>query len=254
MKSNWEYLDCTIDFYFKPKTSDVHDFLLKINNNELNYGIFNPMLSIEETDLFYQKTLVCLIKHKGIPIGFYYFYILDESIPFVHLGLIIIKNNPGYDIAYTSEKLGILFLKSKLKKHFFVSTITTIPRVIEFLDTYFENIFPSPKINLDRSPTGYKQLISILKKEYIDLVFPYPSENIINYKRFILCLQKRESGFVDNFHILPKAMKFVYNSFCQTWLNYEHEEDLILIGKCTFKSYIKLYLFKYKIQIMGLLK
>lgn len=254
MKSSWKYIDCVIDFYYKPKTEDVHHYLLLINNNELNYGIFNSKLSIQETDAFYEKTLVCIIKNKGIPIGFYYFYILDESIPFVHLGLIIIKNNPGYDIAYTSEKLGILFLKTKLKKSFYVSTITTIPRVVEFLDTYFEDIYPSPKINLDRAPSGYKKLVSILKTEYIDLVFPYPMENVVNTKRFILCLQKRESGFVDNFHILPKAMKFVYNSFCQTWLNYEHEEDLILIGKCTVKSTLKLLLFKYKIRMIGLLK
>lgn len=254
MKNTWKYKEYSFTLHYKPKKEDVHAHLLSVNDNKLKYGLFSDEISSSEIDFFYERTLVCLLFYEDEPIGFYYFYILDESIPLVHLGLIVIKNNRGHDIGYIAQKYGMLFLSNKFKNNFYITTITTVPRVVEYIDDNFTDVWPSPRTNLARSPHIYRNFLKTLEDKYVIKYFPDSDKITINHRRFILYLQKRETGFDDDFHKLSKASKFEYNSFCQTWLNYDLEEDLILMGRLSFKSRLKLLIFYFKTSFFGVVK
>lgn len=239
-------------YWFKPKANDVHPTLVSINNGELNYGIFGKK-TLEELDAFYGKTLVCIIYNENRkPVGFYYQYIIDETIPLVHLGLIVIKENKGKDLFYISEKLGTLFLFKNLKSKFYICSITTIPKVLEYIDSVFNEVWPSPSSDLSKPPSHYRKLSETVMSKYIKTFFSSPEKISFNHKRFAIKFDKDSYGFNDDYFVLPKAKKYEYNSFLWSWLNYKDGEDLLIIGRFSCKTYFRLLVYKLFLKIKGM--
>lgn len=254
MKNTWKYGDFDLKYYFKPEAGDVHDHLMKVNENVLKYGVFNQNLSTEELNDFYKNTMVCLISWKNTPIGFYYFFIIDEKIPLVHVGLMVIKEKKGHDIGAVSQRIGMHYFFKMFRNKFYISTITTVPVIVEYIDKNFSNVWPSPYTNLTRPPVIYKGFIHFLNENYVKKFFPDPEKIIVNEKRFVLSLEKRGAGFDDQFHSLSKASDFMYNTFCQTWLDYNKEEDLILIGQTNIIIRLKVFLYFIFLKLSRKLK
>lgn len=236
--------DYTFDIHYKPENIDeIHPILLKINeesNRNFKYGLFDPNKSLSELKIIYKKMLVCIMYKEARPIGFYYFYILSEMYndAFVHLGLVVIHSNQS-NIFTIAEAVGVKFLKN-IYNSFTFTTITTIPKVLETLCLFFDDVFPNPKNKLlARPPKKYSNKIDLLCSEYVDLFFPNDLMHV-DRKRFILILNKRENGFDDKFHQLPKANGLIYNLFCQSWLDYEAEEDMIVMGRAGAGTIVKI--------------
>lgn len=235
-------------YYFRPGQSlsykdnlNIYDSLITLNNksHKFKFGLFEPEISFDKILDIFKDLMICLIFHEDELVGFYYFYILEEKKykrPLVQIGLLVITKNTGQDIFKLSQRIGILYTYAHLG-FFNCAVITTIPKIAEGFSEAFSNPWPSPFSNLSRAPSEYKKYVETVSDKYIKKFFPNPFS--VNKKRFTLILDKRESGFHDRFHYLPMADSFAFNSFCKSWINYEENEDLIIIAKFNLKSLVK---------------
>lgn len=220
------------------KFQKIYKDLLIINKDSgklFTYGIFS-----ENHHVFFNNLFLCIMydtKEGSYPIGFFYFSILDTKNPLVHLGLTVISKNPGVDLLTVPQMLGHLIVYYYLN-NFWVSTITCIPKIIgEFCD-YLDDVWPSPNCNQGRPKDEHSFYLNILNKNYIQkfIVNEENKKDIhIDFKRFILKSPSKNMGFMPNYYILPKHQNFQTNLFCLSWINYQNEEDVILIGKCSEK-------------------
>jgi hypothetical protein len=246
--------DYTLKYYFKPGLNLTKEENIKLFNNlkkfnektyNFKYGLFEPSISLEKVLKLFESFILCVIYLKDELVGFYYFVILNETYkrPLIQLGLVVISKNKGLDIFSISEKIGLLFTYKKIGLYN-SAIITTIPKIVEEFCLTYSNTWPNPKKNLSRPPVEYKSYLSDVEDFYIKPFFPLPFK--INKKRFTLILDKREAGFHDRFHYLPMAKSFLFNSFCHDWINYNENEDLILIGKFNYLAIFRTSIFLLK--------
>jgi hypothetical protein len=240
--------DYTLKYYFKPginlnkeETIELFQNLKSFNERtyHFKYGLFEPSISIEKVLKLFENFIICVIYDKEEIIGFYYYMILSETYdrPLVQLGLVVIAQKRGHDVFVLSECLGVLFCAKHLG-YYTASIISTVPKVVEIFSKSYSNPWPNPDNSLARPPKEYKRYLEDVGSKYIQTFFPNPYT--INSKRFTLILDKRESGFHDRFHYLPMASSLKYNVFCKTWINYEENEDLIVIAKFDLKAKLKI--------------
>lgn len=252
---NYKFQEYNFKYFFRPgktqskeENKQILNDLRKFNaeNHNFKYGLFDPAINDEAVLKLFDDFIMCVIYHNNEIVGFYYFMILNENYkyPLVQLGLVVIAKNKGYDIFSLSEALGVLFCYKKLG-YYTASIITTVPKIVESFSEGYSDVWPNPYKDLARCPKEYKQYLDDIGNRYVKTFFPNPFK--INHKRFTLILDKRESGFHDRFHYLPMAKSFTYNAFCHGWINYEENEDLIIIGKFDWKTNIKVKLLVYSI-------
>lgn len=243
----YRYHNYEVNYYlFKEYDYDDQEKILllkklsEFNSKTLNlkYGLFDPNFPQELIiKNLLNKMLVLTISENEDIIGYQCFFIMESpcSKKIVHHGLTFFSKNKGVNLLLIVGSIASLILHEHYSD-FYISSITTVPKVVEILDNHYVDIWPSPKRPLHFVPSNYKPIVEILFKEYIKKVFPASESININYKRFTLILHKREIGFDEHFFKLPRAKKFVYNLFCQNWIDYENNEDLIVIGKFNFKT------------------
>jgi hypothetical protein len=249
--------DYSFELYYRP--TNIDDILKikkdlyyvnKAENRNFAYGIFDPNLTESDFIKKINNFIICISYYKNEPIGFNYFVLLTPN--FVHIGLIVINQNKGENIMKTMTVLCQNIMHKNLgNKKMYSSTITSVPKAYEmFLETTSE-CFPSPKMSLQRPPIQYKKLISILHTNYIKEFFPTTAQISVNEKKFILQSIKREAGFKEEFHELPRAKKLINNLFCQCWINYNNDEDIIAIGTVKISNIIKCNLYQKLLKIKG---
>lgn len=258
----FKFEEYVFTYYFRPGLNQSSEENLKLlkkmqkfnaANHNFKYGLFDPKNSDENIVKLFNDFIICTITVDDELVGFYYFMILNEEYarPLVQLGLVVLTKNRGYDVFSLSEALGVLFCYKKLG-YYTAGIITTVPKIVESFSEGYSNVWPNPSKDLSRCPPEYRKYLNDIGHKYVKTFFPHPFK--INHKRFTLILDKRESGFHDRFHYLPMARSFKYNAFCHGWINYEENEDLIIIGQFDLKTKIKVTCLVYSILFKHNLK
>lgn len=251
-KYNKEY---ELALFFRPEDDESIqlikrdlDYVNKSENRNFAYGLFDPTLTDAEYKEKIKNFILCIAYLDGIPVAFNYFVYLRND--FFHAGLIVINKNNGSNLMRTMILLCQNIIYKKFGSTFF-STITSVPKAYEIFLESTNNCYPSPHISLQRPPAHYKKLINILHNDYIIANFPKTAEIKVNEKKFILTSIKREAGFKESFHDLPRANKVINNLFCQCWINYDNDEDIIAIGKIKLMNAISWLLYEKILMIKG---
>lgn len=235
---------CESIHYFMPgKNLDdlalkkVHRSLIRVNEqsgSNVSNKMLNKNLSMDEIRAFFESTIVGISMNDNRVNGFLISPILNcDHGAIVHGGLIIIDKNPGENL------VGLLSLGNAIMAYdrlgsYYATNISSTPCMVESFSELFPGCWPSPDVKLRYPPRGYREILKVLKEEYMDKCFPDADKLDVDYKRFILSSNSKEMGFVTDFHKVSRADNFKYNLFCHAWVNYQKEEDIIQVGKMTF--------------------
>ncbi len=244
MKKTVKFSNYSLNYYFKPglnlSDNELREMHRKINivnekSKDFKYGLFDKSLSFEDLKGIYSQMLICLIELNDEPEGFFYNYIIDngEDKPIVHLGLVLIAKNIGNNLLYYPYLNGNKILLENFKDGYFVTNISSTPKIIGEVTEAYDNVWPSPKSNLVVRPRKYDNIVKKLKEEYILRFFPMSEEIEIDMRRYVLKNNAREMNFECNMRSLAKDPRLNYNLFCMFWLDYNGHiaEDLIQVGE-----------------------
>ncbi len=210
----------------------------KLSGSNVTNKMLNNKLSLVELRQLYASGVYSVVYNHSEPIAFLMCPILQkENLTILHIGLMMIYKNPGGNL------LGYLATKStNIANQFFridyITTISSTPSVIECFCECVTNAWPSPNIGQKKAPRDYLVPLRVLSSQYMVKCFPDNNGMSIDEKRFILKSNSAEMGFKTNFYQISRAEKMKYNLFCRTWIDYDHEEDIIQVGKLNF--FIKL--------------
>lgn len=259
MKREFKIGETQIIHYYRPGV-DLNDIALKTLHNSLvkinedsGANVVNKMLdrklSLSEIRTHLSNMIIGMVVLEGSPCGFLISPILSSinNKPIVHAGLIVISKNPGanciglmgfgtYCMAY--EKLGDVF----------ATNITSTPSIVEDFVAMVPDSWPSPDVNLRVAPRNYKEVVKVLKEEYMDNYFPNPDKLDVNYKRFILTSNSQDMGFSTDFHKISRSSDLKFMLFCQAWVNYNKEEDIIQVGEVGLYAYVRMRFYMYMLK------
>lgn len=232
----------------------LHKTLININSatkTKVDNLYLDESLSMEEIKKHFSTCIVTIIENENLPIGFLISPILRSKNKYIlHAGLIIMTKNPGADLMSLTGLCNFQMAYEKYGK-IFVTNISSTPSIIEVFSTLVSNPWPSPKKNTKVSPKKYKEIIQILKNEYMDKYFPEGSAVKIDPRRFTMTSNSQEMGFTTDYFKLSRATNYLYQSFCKVWIDYSKGEDIIQVGELTLLSYLhqRVLLFILKIKL-----
>ncbi len=253
VKWNLHRFGIQMNFYYRPgrwmSDEEINQLLhdsFYINDKSkcnLNYGIFDKKNSSDSLKYLLSKLLVCLMYLDGKPIGLAYNVILAEKPkPFVHLGLLLISKNPGYNLKAIVQSSFALYLYNKFGA-FYCSNISGTPAIIGSISDNCVDVWPCYKANQYHPPKKYyRDYLKILENEYIKIFFKNEKYEI-DYKRFVLKTDSEGLGFTTEFRDLSRYHKAEVNTFCHYWIDYSKGEDIIQIGVTNYKSILKAKIF-----------
>jgi hypothetical protein len=229
----------------------LHSSLIQVNEKS-GANIVNIMLdknaSLDEVRDHLQNTIVATLFQGENIYAFVISPILSfEKNPVLHSGLIVVAKNPGIDLI-SLLALGNLTLGYKNLGRVYTTNISSTPSIIESFTTMVPGSWPNPDAHLKIAPDGYKEVVKILKEEYMDRYFPDAEKLEVNYKRFTLSSNSKEMGFVTDFFKISRSDNFKYMSFCRAWINYEKEEDMIQVGEISFYKYLRMHVLLFKLR------
>lgn len=232
-----EYKGYTLSYYFKPginsdeKELEEIEKKLNIVNKEsgknFSYGIFDPKNKKD----FYDTSLICILEIDNKPAGFFYNVILEfSSIKIVHQGLVLISKNIGENLLYYPYVQSNIFIRENIGDYY-ITSISSVPSIIGEIHNIFEEVWPSPFANLVRPPKKeYAMVAEKVFNEYVKKYFPFPEEVTFNKKRFIIESKAKEMGFERDVRNLSRDSRLEVNLFCQFWIDYTKNEDIIQVG------------------------
>lgn len=251
MKKNYCIKEIEITHYYRPgETLDdlslkkLHNQITKINKKS-GANVVNKMLDIslsfDEVKSHFTNVIVALISKEDEPMAFVISPILsslDKAI--LHSGLIVVYKNPGVDLI-SLLALGNLVIGYEKLGGYYTTNITSTPSIIESFSKMVPGTWPHPDAQLKKIPKGYKEVLQILKLDYMDKYFPDPEKLSINYKRFTLTSNSNEMGFVTDFHKISRSDNFKFMAFCHAWIDYKNEEDIIQVGEVDFLKFMRMH-------------
>ena len=249
MKKTVSYGDYNINYYVFPgkflnkhDLLEIHQQLLDMNINSgrnFKYGIFDHDKTFIFKKHFYDNIILAIIKNKEDEYcGFFYNYLVPESVslpsPLLHQGLVVIYNNKGKDLLKIPYLYSNLLMMEFLNKEFFVSNISAVPLIVGTVSEIFDDVYPSIYSDDVRfSPKEYGNYSQLLYDSYVKKYFP--DGVIFDKKRFVLKSPLKEMGFGLNIKELPRHANWLHNAFTNNWIDLNHGEDMVQIGKMTFK-------------------
>lgn len=232
-----QYKGYTLSYFFKPgKFSDEKEIQeienkLNIVNKEsgknFSYGIFDPKNKKD----FYDNSLICILEIDNHPSGFFYNVILEYSdMNIVHQGLVLISKNIGENLLYYPYVQSNIFIREKIGDYY-ITSISSVPSIIGEIHNIFDEVWPSPYTNLVRPhKKEYTIIAEKVFNDYVKKYFPFPEEVVFNKKRFIIESKAKEMGFERDIRNLSRDSRLDVNLFCQFWIDYSKNEDLIQVG------------------------
>lgn len=262
MKKYWDAGQFNITIYCNPGShltneefERFHSDLIKINESSganINNRMLRAHLSLlEKRDLFSQ-VIVSIFYRNNTPCAFSMSpFLRKKKLKLLHIGLTMIAENPGFNLG---GFLGV-FNAITAYEHYgaiYLTNISSTPSLVESFSEALGNAYPAPNSSLKKRPKHYKEIVQLLKEGYMDRCFPDKEKLQVDYKRFVLISNSSEMGFKTSFHSTSFANDMKYNNFCKTWINYDHEEDLIQVGEMKKWQYLKmgvaLLLYKYQFK------
>ncbi|MDD4976979.1 MAG: hypothetical protein PHY93_21690 [Bacteriovorax sp.] len=258
MIKNYAIGECETIHYFMPgkllddlSLKKLHNSLIKVNEQS-GANVINKMLgkhlSLEEIRNYLENTIIAISLCSKEVYGFLISPILkcgNKSI--LHAGLIIIEKNPGADLI-SLLALGNFIMGYEKLGALYTTNISSTPSIIESFSELIPGSWPGPDEKLKNPPKGFKDVVKILKEDYMDKYFLDSEKLSVNYKRFTLTSNSKEMGFTTDFYKISRADNFKYNLFCHSWIDYEKEEDIIQVGEITFLKYIRMHYLIFSLQ------
>ncbi len=212
--------------------------------------------TLEENRKLYDSCVIALMYFEDEAFGFLISPIIHCSHgPILHAGLVIINKNPGANcISYPAIQNMILAYESL--GTIYSTNISSTPSIIESFDNIVHKAWPSPSQNAKLIPKNYKDVVKALEDEYIKKYFVTDDLVEIDSRRFTMSSNSNGMGFSTNFYKLARAEKFIYQTFCMTWIDHSKGEDIVQVGKIGFLTnlYQRGLLFMLKISLLKLKK
>lgn len=229
----------------------MHNELVRINEKS-GANVANKMLektlSLDEIRVHYKNVVLAMLYNNQEPWAFLISPLLSSTTkPILHAGLIIAQSNPGVDLI-SLLAIGSFQITYKNVGNFYSTNISSTPSIIESMTHLIPDVWPSPDVELKVVPKGYKEVVKILKEDYMDKYFPNPEKLEVNYKRFTLTSNSQEMGFVTDFYKISRSSDFKYLSFCRTWIDYSKEEDIIQVGEINFYKNLRMSFLLWKLK------
>lgn len=234
--------------------SKFHGDLVFINessNANIDNKMLNKKLNLIDIKNYFQNVIVSIFYMNETPCAFSLSPFLSrDNLKVFHIGLTIVAKNPGLNLG---GFLGVVNAKAAYENfgRVYLTNISSTPSLIESFSNALGNAYPSPNCSLKSRPKHYRNVVKILKEEYMDKCFPDQSKLQIDYKRFVLISNSSEMGFKTSFHDTSFADSMEFNNFCKTWINYEREEDLIQVGELRRWQYLKMSIGLYLMKFMA---
>lgn len=237
MNSIIPYQGYNLNYFYRPgiwadesTLKNLEEKLNKVNKDSgknFNYGIFDQ----KNKKNFYDNSIICVLEINNEPAGFFYNVILEYSdLNIVHQGLVLISKNIGENLLYFPYFKSNQIIREKIGD-FYITSISSVPRIIGEIHNIFEDVWPSPYANSIKPPK--KEYISIAERvfnDYVKKYFPFPEEISFNKRRFIIESKAKEMGFERDIRSLPRDARMEVNLFCQFWIDYSKNEDIIQVG------------------------
>lgn len=239
------------DYLDEVSLKKMHTELVKINEMS-GANVTNKMLEktlrLNEIRFHYKNVVLAMLYKNKEPWAFLISPLLGAtSKPILHAGLIIAQSNPGIDLI-SLLGMGNFQITYKNVGTFYATNISSTPSIIESMTHLIPDVWPSPDVELKIVPQGYKEVVKILKEEYMDKYFPNPEKLDVNYKRFTLTSNSQEMGFVTDFYRVSRSSDFKFLSFCRTWIDYSKEEDIIQVGEVNFFKNLRMSFLLWRLK------
>lgn len=228
----------------------MYQDLISLNKKHgIQNGLLEPNLILSEVRDLYQSIFIAIMYNDGNAFGLNLTpVILRNGKPIVHAGLYIINENPGGDfVAFTAGRLSTITYEKYGK--YFVTNITSTPAACETFTNFIPNCWPNPNQNQRRAPVEYLNVLKIIKKEYIDEYFEGCESIEIDYLRFTMTSKSKDMGFKHDLKKSSQAPSLMFNLFCDFWLDYEKEEDMIQVGSYSRLNYYRTTLFLFFLKL-----
>ncbi|CBW26431.1 hypothetical protein BMS_1581 [Halobacteriovorax marinus SJ] len=248
MKREFKFNNISSCHYINPGKSmndleltKIHKDLVSVNNSaakKVDNLFLNEELTLEQKREHLSKCILTLLYQNQRVFGFLISPIISSKKGVIlHAGLIMMNKNPGADfMAFTG--LNNFSMAYEEYGNVYVTNISSTPSIIEVFSNQISKVWPSPKMNTKVSPPHYRDILHILKMEYMDKYFPSDADIEIDDRRFTMTSNSKEMGFSTNFYKLSRATNYLYQSFCQVWINYDDSEDIIQVGRITLRTYL----------------
>lgn len=220
----------------------LHSNLLKVNfksGAKIKHKMLESNSTLDEIRELLKDSIISEFVTGNDCYGFLISPILaNTDLPILHTGLMVIEKNPGVNLMALLFTVNVRMSYENLGAHY-ITNISSTPSAIENFSEIIKGTWPSPLVGLKKSPSGFKDVVQKLKSDYLDIYFPETDKIKVDYKRFTMTSNSSEMGFSTNFYKISRADSFKYNLFCQLWINYEEEEDIIQVGKVSFFNYFR---------------
>lgn len=249
-----EYRSLTFDCIWFPGetlgTNEVETLLDEIGavntgRTVLDYGIFDPAATAEQKHTFLQRTIWCVIRHEGHPVGVVYNVALGELAgkPVIHLGLVKFSRRLGGDsiiAAYMPLCIGNLLNFGP----FWATSISHVPFIIGCVSELAHDVYPGIQQQDEVLRVHYAEHLRLLRDEYIVPVLGCHPESVCERTfRIQGTLADVRHGFNLRAASLPRYDDESCNSFWENWLRTERDEqgevcvvdDLIQIGEIDYR-------------------
>ena len=123
---------------------------------------------------------------------------------------------------------------------FLATNISNAPAAIQVFSNSVRKPWPAPEANLRKPSEEYKKAAKLLYENYILRYFMNPRSIAIDYKRFVVSSDLKDMGFETDLRHLPRSSKFKYMNFCNIWLDYSKQEDMVQVGRVDYLVILKL--------------
>ena len=151
----------------------------------------------------------------------------------VHLGLVMVDpdvRSKGLSWVLYGLTCLILFARQQLRP-LWLSNVTQVPAIVGMVSDSFTDVFPRPDSN---ARCSFDHLV--LAREIMSrhrAVFGVGDDAGFNEDRFVIT--DAYTGGSDNlkktFEEAPKSRDEIYNTFCETELDYDRGDDLLQLGR-----------------------
>lgn len=205
-----------------------------LDGDDLDYGVF------DETSGALERTLVTLLYNRktGDPVAFNSLPILDMSIrgetrSVLHLGLVMVDPDArqgGLSAVLYGLACAILLIRNQFRP-IWISSVTQVPAVVGLVSEMYSDVYPSP---LPRSRRSFEHLLMArrIMAEH-RAAFGVGPDADFDEQSFVIA--NAYTGGSDHlkkrFEDAPKHRKDVFNTMCDTQLDYDRGDDFLQIGR-----------------------
>ncbi len=223
-------------------SSDIHEIASKtIPAGDLTYGVFLA----EKTHFENSVITVVYRRPDGRPVAFNALAIMwlemgRKSQEVLHMGLVMVDPNErskGLSWILYGLTCFLMFLRNQMRP-IWISNVTQVPAVIGMVSETFDNVYPTPDRQRNKSLTHVLLARQIMENHRH--VFGVGNDAHFNEEQFVI--ENAYTGGSDNlkktFEQAPKHRDEAFNKFCEAHLDYHRGDDFLQLGQLNYHAAI----------------